>query len=134
MLCLRSAQCYQLPPTKDALRKHVARACYQAAIWRRALVCNPDTPSPHLHGWILRENQLYIDWMEQPPAPQGILELVSCGCKSDVSCTTGKCSCFKNGLPCTGCCCCLDCGNPIMSGAHRNAEVHSDSDEDESDG
>ena len=34
----------------------------------------PSIESPHLHGWILRENQLYVDWMEQP-APKEILEL-----------------------------------------------------------
>lgn len=85
----------QLPPTNDALEKHVVRACYQAAIWRRGLVCNPDIPSPDLHGCILKENQLHIDWMSQLPAQHEIPEFISCGCKSVGSCTSGRCSCFR---------------------------------------
>ena len=37
MFCLKAAQSSQLPPSKDALQKHVLRANYQAAIWHRAL-------------------------------------------------------------------------------------------------
>ena len=40
-----------LPPCESSLRLHVARANYQAAIWRKAIVPLPVIPSPHGHGW-----------------------------------------------------------------------------------
>lgn len=119
LFCAKSPQCYQLPPTKDALEKHVQRACYQAAIWRRALMCKPEVPSPHNHGWCLHDGELHIDWMSQLPAPREILELVSCRCKSEQSCSTGRCSCMRNGLPCTDCCGCIDCANPNKSASGK---------------
>ena len=127
MFCSRSSQCYQLPPTKDALRKHVARSAYQAAIWRRALVCDPAIPSPNMHGWILKHGQLCIDWMSQQPAPQELVEIISCGCKSADSCTTARCSCFKNSLPCTDCCGCLECGNSRSSSTTDRVESDEES-------
>ena len=119
LFCAKSPQCYQLPPTKDALEKHVQRACYQAAIWRRALMCKPEVPSPHNHGWCLHDGELHIDWMSQLPAPREILELVSCRCKSEQSCSTGRCSCMRNGLPCTDWCGCIDCANPNKSASGK---------------
>ena len=68
----------KLPPTKDALRQHVVGAVgavgavYQAAILRRSLVCDPNFSSRSMHGWILKESQLSIDWMSQYPAPHEI--------------------------------------------------------------
>ena len=35
-----------LPPCRDCLEKHVQRANYQAAIWRRCLQRDPKVPSP----------------------------------------------------------------------------------------
>ncbi|KAK3747382.1 hypothetical protein QZH41_002637 [Actinostola sp. cb2023] len=37
---------HQLPPCQDSLQKHILRANYQAAIWKRSLEANPDIPSP----------------------------------------------------------------------------------------
>ena len=126
--CSRASQCHQLPPTKDALRKHVARASYQAAVWRRALVCDPNIPSPNMHEWNLKDGVLYVDWMSQLPAPQEMLEFISCGCKSTGSCTTNRCSCYKNSLPCTDCCGCLQCGNPNAATAVSPDREGSDND------
>ena len=95
LFCFKLPQCYYLPPTQDALRKHVSRACYQATIWRR----------------VLRS----IDWLSQLPAPEEILELIACGCQSEQSCTSARCNCKKNNLPCTDCCRCIDCANPTKS-------------------
>ena len=59
----RNFECYQIPPTKDALNKDIARASYQASIWRRTLVCNPQVPSPVSHGWVFKDDDLCVDWM-----------------------------------------------------------------------
>eukprot|EP00117_Sycon_ciliatum_P041043 scpid99855/ scgid30081/ len=55
LFCTRNAQSNQLPPCRDALVKHSARANYQAAIWRRCLEPCPVIPLPHEngHGWCL---------------------------------------------------------------------------------
>ena len=37
---------HQLPPCNDCFRKHVQRANYQAAIWKRSLQRHPMTPNP----------------------------------------------------------------------------------------
>ena len=110
MFCLKAAQCSQLPPTKDALQKHVLRANYQAAIWHRALCAMPEIPDPmDGHGWIEKDGEVCIDWMNQLPAPLELLEMVSCGCQR--GCTSGRCSCSKAGLPCTEACRCSNCDN-----------------------
>lgn len=46
MFCKNNAQSHRRPPSKDALKKHILRANYQAAIWRRSLQPVADIPSP----------------------------------------------------------------------------------------
>ena len=62
----------QLRPCADALNKHMHRANYQTAVWRRSLQANPDVPSPKDHGWkvekLLDKEELSIDWMDGAPA------------------------------------------------------------------
>ena len=64
LFSLRCASGENLPPTADALRKHVQRANYQAAIWFRALDSDPDVPSPCGNGWKIYKEELTVDWME----------------------------------------------------------------------
>ena len=106
-------QDYQPPPTLDALRKHVSRANYQCAIWKRALLPQPSVPSPVGKGWKITEDGLSVDWMDLLPAPLAVLELLSCRCNS--SCSNNRCSCFANKLPCTDACFCGDsCENRVI--------------------
>ena len=42
-----------------------------------------------------------------PPAPDSIMELISCGCKT--GCQTDRCRCRKNELLCTEMCRCKNC-------------------------
>ena len=109
MFCLKASQTYQLPPTQVALRKHILRANYQSAIWIRTLVAKPDLPSPDGHGWHVANGQLKVDWMDQQPAPNKLLEVVSCGCQT--GCTSARCSCQRASLPCTDVCWCKNCEN-----------------------
>ena len=65
---------FQLPPCKDTLKKHIIRANYQAAIWRRSNQNNAAIPSPVGKGWKMEttvdgNTKLCIDWMEGEPAP-----------------------------------------------------------------
>ena len=93
-----------LPPCQNTLHKHIARANYQAAIWSRAVEQDPKIPSPEKHGWLLSKEvdgtiALNIDWMDCSPAPDSILELLSCSCKKE--CMASSCICLKNSLMCT---------------------------------
>ena len=98
LFCSRSAQASQLPPSNDALKQHILRANYQAAVWRRALIVQSDILNPHNHGWIHMQtnNGLRLHhWMEKLLAPRAV-EMVSCNCKT--GCTSPRCSCRSFAL------------------------------------
>ncbi|CAH3160564.1 unnamed protein product, partial [Porites evermanni] len=69
----------------------------------------PDIPSPVGSGWCTEDGRLVIDWMGGQPAPQAVLELLSCQCSR--SCKLPSCSCILNGLKCTDMCRLQDCTN-----------------------
>lgn len=91
-----------LPPCWLSLKLHVLHANYQAAVWRRAVSTAPDIPSPHGHGWEVNDNNLKMKWLGSNPAPEEILEMLSCICKK--ACTIDSCCCLKAGLECTNTC------------------------------
>ena len=102
-----------LPPTRDALELHSARANYQAKIWLQADKEHIDVSPPiDTAAWKKVSECLEAVWTRLPPIPDACLELVSCGCKS--KCKTGRCSCFRKDLKCTYACGCdaIDCSNP----------------------
>ena len=124
------SQSMQLPPTQDALRKHVQRANYQAFVWKNALEAMPNITGPNGHGWIAsRDGHLEVDWMDQKPAPTDLLELVSCLCRT--VCTTGRCSCSKAALSCTDACLCVNCESGQKD--VEDLDSNGDDDADESD-
>ena len=104
LFCTKNHLSQQLPPTRDALRNHVKRANYQAAIWKHALKGKADIPSPDGHGWTLCDNTLQVHWMDAEPAPHALMQLASCGCKTE--CGTRRCSCRASDLGCTDACKC----------------------------
>jgi len=108
-----------MPPNQDSLHKHVQRAHFQAAIWRRSLIGNMEFPSPAAHGWKIEDDNLVIDWMDLAPAPEEILELTHCNCKK-AKCENRQCSCVAHGMSCTDLCSCINCVN----------QVHDSDDED----
>ena len=102
-----------LPPTRDALELHSARANYQAKIWLQADKEHIDVSPPiDTAAWKKVSECLEAVWTRLPPIPDACLELVSCSCKS--KCKTGRCSCFRKDLKCTYACGCdaIDCSNP----------------------
>ena len=73
-----------VPCTKDALNKHIRRVTFQATIWRRSLDPMMNCPDLAEYGWIVDgEGKVSIDWMDLPPAPDGILENLQCACKKE---------------------------------------------------
>ena len=83
MFCARRGELEssQLPPCQDCLSMHALRANYQAAIWRQCLQSHPSVPSPKSYGWTTdKDDQLVIEWMRGSPAPDAVLQLLSCKC------------------------------------------------------
>ena len=102
----RQAESEKLPPSEAALREAVVRAHYQAMAWCNDIVANPDLPSPEGYGWERKDDSWRPIMTSVQPAPQAIIELVRCDCKTQ--CTTNRCQCRREGLPCTDLCAC--CG------------------------
>jgi len=116
MFCTKKGdiESHQLPPCLDCLKKHIDRASFQAAIWRRALIQHPATPSPVGHGWEIEttddgHDQLAIDWMSGSPAPNAVLEMLSCSCSK--TCKAPDCPCVSNMLKCSDMCKLRGCEN-----------------------
>lgn len=95
-------------------------------MWKHALNASLNLPSPDGHGWMVKDevnNQppeiIEITWVTVPPAPQALLELVSCKCRT--GCSTCRCSCFNSDLlvGCTDVCQCCDCKN----GRHQASDL-----------
>jgi len=101
----KNIQCHQLLPTKDSLQKHILRANFQAAVWKRACQSIFGLPSAEKYGWVIEKNMLSVSWMDQQPASEALMLLISCGCNTN--CTTKRCPCMSQGL-CTYDCRCSD--------------------------
>uniref|UniRef100_UPI00358DF722 uncharacterized protein n=1 Tax=Myxine glutinosa TaxID=7769 RepID=UPI00358DF722 len=103
-----------MPPNQDALRQHIKRANYQAGIYKRSLQPIPDIPDPDGYGWMMEE-ELAINWMTLPPAPDSVMELANCtgSCKKTRCSNETTCTCLQNNIPCTDLCKCgrNDCSN-----------------------
>ena len=95
------------------LNLHLINASYQAAIWQCCFQPKPIDMDhgPNGHEWKVEYSDISIVWMIQPPAPDAILALISCACKSGCSTNKRQCLCVKQGLPCTDACKCNDCMN-----------------------
>ncbi|KAG0727608.1 hypothetical protein GWK47_034280 [Chionoecetes opilio] len=123
----------QLPPCQNCLHLHATRANYQAAIWHRALQADPEVPNPlENKGWSLGDDgELVINWMTAAPAPDTVLEFLSCKCKK--SCKLPTCQCMVNGLHCTQACLLQECENMKDEEVHAEQEEGSDGSDSDSD-
>jgi len=103
----------QLPPCENTLLQHTRRANYQAAIWRRSLDNSPAIPDPtEGHGWAkCQDGSLMINWMTTSPAPEMVIDLISCRCTR--ACRPSECTCMLNGIKCTAACKLMECANMV---------------------
>ena len=53
-------------------------------------------------GWTLKTGKLLPIEMSKPPAPDFLLKIIHCNCKTN--CNNKKCSCRKNGIASSGGC------------------------------
>ena len=101
----------KLPPTRDVLLCHCKRVSYVTAIVKRSLHPLPDIPGiEKSFGWDVKDGKLSIQWMLRPPAPEEVLNLISCNCKKS-KCQSNLCVCQNHGLKCTDLCNCSNCEN-----------------------
>ena len=96
---------------------------------------DPKIPSPVGRGWAVGQfegpKRLVVQWMEGKPAPDAILELLSCNCTTN--CTSLRYVCVANGLHCKDMCRLQSCDNQ-PSADHEDddsMELQNDEDNDE---
>jgi len=119
----------KLPPTHDALTHHLKRCLHQMNIWLQANIARPTLSPPEESGWMFDQNTLKPILMEQESVPSVCIELLTCGCKSQ-KCTSARCTCNKNKLPCSfGCGCMSECSNP--NNIRDDANDDNDNDDDD---
>jgi len=83
-----------IPPTSAAMKFHSLRVYHQVQVWkgRRDIL-------PENWGWKVVNGKLAAVQTDKPPAPENLLKVIRCKCKSD--CHTTRCTCKKHGLPCS---------------------------------
>ena len=86
----------RLPPTEDALKYHSYRCYHQILKWMGIDLKGEEW------GWYIRDGMFYPKTMDNRCAPDKLLEIVHCNCKTD--CSSMRCSCRNNGLRCTYVC------------------------------
>jgi len=86
-----------LPPTSAAAKYHSMQVYYQVQVWlgNNCLV-------PTEWGWKVEKGFMSAIMSDMPPAPENLLKLVRCSCRTD--CSTARCSCRKHGFDCSSAC------------------------------
>ena len=97
-----------LPPTSSAVKYHFFRVYFQVQQW----MGNADI-DPCDWGWYVVAGKLAPVMSDMKPAPQALLKIIRCACKSD--CRTKRCTCRKYGLSCTSMC--VGCSGSSCSNA-----------------
>jgi len=110
-------QVHTLPPTSDAPFLHSKRVYLQSQIWIGTTILKPED-----WGWDLTGNKYTYVKCTLPPAPDKLLNVIRCNCKSN--CDNKKCTCRKHGLKCSQSC--GSCGGIGCSNSPTVAELDID--------
>ncbi|GBM85588.1 hypothetical protein AVEN_174844-1, partial [Araneus ventricosus] len=97
----------RLPPTTDAAQLHAMRSYHQVQTWLG------NEKDPLKWGWMHTPSRLFPKKSEKDPAPESLLQCISCTCKKGC---TNACGCRKAGLHCSLLCKhCIgqSCENPM---------------------
>ena len=120
---------HKLPPSRDSLKNHILRACYQCFIWGKCLEKSPDIPDLEDHGWKHENGLVLCIWMNGLPASNAVFSLLSCDCKR--RCVEGKHACMVNGIvngiKCTDMCSLKVCDNQPLEGVVDEEDDQDDS-------
>ena len=88
-------QLESLPPTSEALKQHILRVYHSVQQFMGNYL------EPTNWGWVKKNGTLYPFPTDKPIAPNKLLEMISCGCKSGCN---KNCSCKKVSLHCSNMC------------------------------
>jgi hypothetical protein len=108
-----------LPPTSAAAKYHSLRVYYQVQQWKGTV----DELLPQDWGWKESDGRLFPVQTDLPPAPQELLQVIRCSCKTD--CSSLRCTCKKHNIECS-----VACSNCKGSGC-ANSFLESECDDDE---
>ncbi|GBN54797.1 hypothetical protein AVEN_129371-1, partial [Araneus ventricosus] len=95
------------PPTTDAAQLHAMRSYHQVQTWLG------NEKDPLKWDWMHTPSGLFPKKSEKDPAPESLLQCISCTCKKGC---TNACECRKAGLHCSLLCKhCIgkSCENPM---------------------
>ena len=87
-----------LPPTSSAAEAHSTRVFLQV----QDRMGRVDQMVPEEWGWTLQNGRLFPDTTPFPPAPERLLHVVRCSCKTNYD--SERCSCHKHRLECSVSC------------------------------
>ena len=98
-----------LPPTSDTADHHGRRVFLQVQDWLGDQSLNPAE-----HGWLLKDHPLFgpgagdlkvyfPKWTVKGALPAGLVQIISCGCKTDCS-KAQHCRCLRAKQDCTELC------------------------------
>ena len=111
--------------SNESLCFHWKRSCWILQMWRQSdkntMVLQPITD----YGWALNDSKLTVIW-DTPTNMQAIRDRVNIllrGCKCATGCSTGRCSCRRNGQQCSEGCQCINCSNVTVAAADSNSEL-----------
>ena len=105
MIWTQSKNIDRLPPTIGAVAQTVKRAWYAAKVIAQSDVITHVLANLNLAGWKSADGHFEPITSEDPIAPDSVIELVNCGCKT--GCKLLRCSCRKNDICCTDLCACF---------------------------
>lgn len=110
-----SSNIASIPPTAAAARQHSLRVYFQVQQWLGNLL------PPVLWGWKATKNGLLPLPTDKPPAPDKLMQSISCKCRTDCG---GRCGCRRSGLFCSQLCVnCADlCTNVDVTSAFEEEE------------
>jgi len=91
-------QVHTFPPTSSAAQYHSARVYLHVQQW----VGRPTMMNPEDWGWVQIDGKLEPRTTDLPPAPDALLRVIRCNCKTD--CDTKRCTCKKHGMECSVAC------------------------------
>ena len=103
-----------LPPTSEAFKENVKRAHHKAILWRSLEDSNLPELDVEIYGWVknseLKTLQPVLLPINVELAPETVMRMIRCGCKSEIPCRTLSCSCKGDCLTCTIFCACYAAG------------------------
>ena len=115
----------KLSPTKSTLRKKILRSDYTSLVWKSAHLPSPVLPDPKEFGWKWNSSEKSYESImtKKLPAPESVIELCICKCKT--GCTSLRCKCKKTAYYVQKCVC-VDCCNDENDNDNVDSHVHID--------